>query len=893
MRRAILGSCIILLAAGCGDDVGDKLAEPESKSVQVESLLEGLSYPTAVTVVESVGGGLEAGQVLVGLAGRTGANANAILALSQAGELRRFADGSVRDGNGIPAVDRSEALDASGPFVSVSNYANALGSVAFFDGSGAISTGVISGGVLDASDFGFSVTGVRPPNGSIVNQLKITAQVFLSQPVDPETVTPIRFWLDRVGSTQDPEGTISIAADGKAMSWTPDQNLIPGISYKIKVRTSVKDIFGNGMDSDPFTPGRQQFESQFRISGSTPVLRVKSVNPEHNAKNVARNTRVFVKFSTGVDRATVTPETYIVSMGGKPLDGAITLSSDNTVAIFAPGGQYNGGSRIDVRVTTEVTDQAGNPLDAEPGGGPDDFVSRFTTGSGSDTTGPEVASVDPANGSTAPPQTTVSITFSEPVDPTSVTTSAVRLEQGGTRLNATLSLSSDNRVVTLKPSSKLADGKTYDVLVTTDVLDLAANSLSPTFQSSFDVAATPLVINEVITDPQRDWNDSGGGNGVPFDDQPGSNAGEIGSDDEWVELLNSGSATLNLRNWSLEFRDTSPSAHTLGSVPGGTFEVYSAGSVSSFPPGARVVIGNPSGTLNNDVYIVLRDNQGNEIDDVEIGDDPENDGNGDGAPGNGDGNANSTADEAIARRPDGIDTNNDGRDFNKQRATIGSTNNTGRMIGGPSLPGRSGGVTGIAFGGEAPDAPAPTSLLYFVSNSNTEGVVAIDLNGEVYQISDFHDPRGVAWVPGESTGQGFLWVVHGSSESGNSGVTRMRLEPAGSVGSAGTRVAVGAPDTNAMLSFTGPAFREPVGIAYDASLGALFVANRVDGTVLEVELDGSVSRIFETDVGPDSLSSIAVGEWQGRHGIFLTDSGGGNVDLGDPPSGRLLFFPLP
>jgi hypothetical protein len=180
-----------------------------------------------------------------------------------------------------------------------------------------------------------------------------------------------------------------------------------------------------------------------------------------------------------------------------------------------------------------------------------------------------------------------------------------------------------------------------------------------------------VLINEVVTDPQQDWNDSAGGNGVPFDAIPGN--GTVSSTDEWVELLNTRGTTLNLTGWRLAMMDTSPATEVLGS--GSAVLRFSAGgSLSNFQPGERLVIGNPTGTMNNDVYLQLWDASGTLIDDVEIGFDLEGDGD-DGVPEPGqDGNATGPDDEAIARVPDGIDTGNDGQDFCQQGATIGSDN---------------------------------------------------------------------------------------------------------------------------------------------------------------------------------------------------------------------------
>ena len=68
------------------------------------------------------------------------------------------------------------------------------------------------------------------------------------------------------------------------------------------------------------------------------------------------------------------------------------------------------------------------------------------------------------------------------------------------------------------------------------------------------------VINEVVVEPQRDWNDSGaGGNGVPFDDTPGTSVAPspaVTAGDQWIELLTVTGSPAELTNWTLEFTTT-------------------------------------------------------------------------------------------------------------------------------------------------------------------------------------------------------------------------------------------------------------------------------------------------------------------------------------------------
>ncbi len=114
----------------------------------------------------------------------------------------------------------------------------------------------------------------------------------------------------------------------------------------------------------------------------------------------------------------------------------------------------------------------------------------FTTGT-ADTTPPTVTGQTPASGATGVAVgTTVTATFSEALDPTTVTTSTVTLQAGSTTVPATVSYNSSTFTATLTPSSPLAASTLYTATVrggATDprVKDTAGNALASTLTWSF------------------------------------------------------------------------------------------------------------------------------------------------------------------------------------------------------------------------------------------------------------------------------------------------------------------------------------------------------------------------------------------------------------------------
>ena len=124
--------------------------------------------------------------------------------------------------------------------------------------------------------------------------------------------------------------------------------------------------------------------------------------------------------------------------------------------------------------------------------------SYFTTGAGAtDVTPPSLVLVTPADGAAqVPVRAPVVLTFSEPLDPATVTTDTMTLYADGVRLLPSLQRSTDNTVVTL--SATLPAGSWVDVFVTSAVRDLAGNALADV-SSGFQVeAAADLTRPQVV-----------------------------------------------------------------------------------------------------------------------------------------------------------------------------------------------------------------------------------------------------------------------------------------------------------------------------------------------------------------------------------------------------------
>jgi hypothetical protein len=141
-----------------------------------------------------------------------------------------------------------------------------------------------------------------------------------------------------------------------------------------------------------------------------------------------------------------------------------------------------------------VEDWAGNPVTP--------LATIFTTGPGADTTAPAIAATSFINGQgDVPVNAVVTVDFSEPMDPQSISvdTTALVDHATGAPVTAAVSLSADGRTLTLTPTVPLEAGHTYSLLVSGR--DLAGNGL-PFFglfsyfftTSSFADTTAPVVV---------------------------------------------------------------------------------------------------------------------------------------------------------------------------------------------------------------------------------------------------------------------------------------------------------------------------------------------------------------------------------------------------------------
>jgi len=235
---------------------------------------------------------------------------------------------------------------------------------------------------------------------------------------------------------------------------------------------------------------------------------VSSVTPSDSTTSVAVVPTITVTFDQEMDVTSVGTNS---SRSDSVCAGAIQLSSDNfsTCAllgapstsdnksfVFTTRANLTESTTYKVRVSTSAKSSGGTALSS-------DYTQSvgFTT---KDATAPTLSSTSPANSATSVAvNSTLTVTFSEAMDSTTITTGTTTTCSGSVQLSSdgfstcvamssTITANTAKTAFTLTPSANLTGSSTYKIKVTTAAKDAAGNALAAadTQSTGFTTAST-------------------------------------------------------------------------------------------------------------------------------------------------------------------------------------------------------------------------------------------------------------------------------------------------------------------------------------------------------------------------------------------------------------------
>ncbi len=316
-----------------------------------------------------------------------------------------------------------------------------------------------------------------PASGATGLPVSSLVSVTFDEPMDPSTLVPANIIVSSGGIPI--SGSFAPGADGMTATFTPAPALGFGTQYTVTVTTGVHDAAGNPLPTS--------FSwSFFTLSApDTTPPQVVSAYPVDTASGVPTNTVISLVFDEGLASTSVNGTTFQVNGGA--VAGTIDLSPDLRTITFTPSANLANQTLFSVTANTGITDLAGNALGSA-------FSWSFTTASAPDVTPPQVASRIPATGATGVPiDTEISVTFDEPMDPSTIDSTTFQVATGATPVPGTVSLSPDRLKATFTPTGNLSFDSVHFVTVASGVQDLAGNPLGADHVWSFTTVPAPDV----------------------------------------------------------------------------------------------------------------------------------------------------------------------------------------------------------------------------------------------------------------------------------------------------------------------------------------------------------------------------------------------------------------
>lgn len=317
-----------------------------------------------------------------------------------------------------------------------------------------------------------TVTATTPANNATnVAVSGLTVSATFSEPVSPSTVvSAINAPFDLGAPTMSMGNRIATWSmptfdDGGVATFQPSR------TYNLSVEAT--DLAGNAMAAP--------FPFSFTTASppdTTPPTLVDSL-PVDMATGVPVNTSIVLTFSEPMNSATVEAT---LRFNGSARAGTYAWTSNFTTVRFTPTSNWSNNTAYAISFNPQPQDNASNPMTPA--------TRSFTTNAVTDTTAAFVVTRVPATGATGVAtrtgcaifrsNSTVSLTFSSPVDRVS-TTAAFTVLEGSTPVTGTISFDAPGTMLTFSPARPFAFDTQYSVRLndTTNIArDLQMNPMA-------------------------------------------------------------------------------------------------------------------------------------------------------------------------------------------------------------------------------------------------------------------------------------------------------------------------------------------------------------------------------------------------------------------------------
>jgi methionine-rich copper-binding protein CopC len=317
-----------------------------------------------------------------------------------------------------------------------------------------------------------NITSQAPAPGATGVSTGTTVTATFSESVQPGTIS---FVLKDAANNSIP-GTVSYNDPSRTATFTPSAALNPSTTYTATV-SGAQDLAGNPMTA----PVSWSFTT-FVPDTNPPTVTTKS--PAAGATNVPLSTTVSATFSEAVQSGTIT--FTLADPSNNPVAANLAYNVATQTATLTPLAALANGTTYTATVSG-AKDLSGNTMTAP-------VTWSFTTVP--DTTPPTVTAQAPIpNATNVPVNTTASATFSEAVQPATI--SFVVTDPSNNAVAGAVSYNAGARTATFTPSAALTGGIKYTATVS-GAQDLAGNILAApvtwNFTTTLPFAAGPFTV---------------------------------------------------------------------------------------------------------------------------------------------------------------------------------------------------------------------------------------------------------------------------------------------------------------------------------------------------------------------------------------------------------------
>lgn len=327
-----------------------------------------------------------------------------------------------------------------------------------------------------------SVIATVPASGGINVSTTANITATFSEAMNAPSISASTFRLMQGAIRYD--GVVSYS--GSTLTFNPVSVLAPGALYTATIFTAASDLAGNGLVSNytwTFTTIPDVVPPD--VTPPTVIVTV----PANTATSVATSVTLSVGFSERVIPTGLYGTTFTLMQGTTPIAGTVTYSG--ATASFDPTAALALQSEYTATITAGVADLAGNVLAA-------DYVWSFTTVGVISPDAPTVIAVTPADEAIdVATVANITATFSEPMDPVTISTSTFTVTDGSGTIPGSVVYS--GATATFNPSVSLAPSTIYAATITTGATDATGSPLAFDYAWIFLTEAVPEVTGLVPT----------------------------------------------------------------------------------------------------------------------------------------------------------------------------------------------------------------------------------------------------------------------------------------------------------------------------------------------------------------------------------------------------------